>query len=175
MADKISQNNSESKKQSKPARSVAQILDGLLEPTLARRTGMTLDLVRSWAEVCGREFSKTTRPLKIDWPRRAHEDDPFEPATLVVACEPSAALFFQHEQSSIIERVNTFFGFGAIKRIKILQQPVAEPPGSQKHMHQKLSKSEEERLNNLLAGVEDADLRAKLDKLGRGIIIAERE
>ena len=53
-----------------------------------------------------------------------HEDDPFEPAVLVIACEGVAALHLQHETGEIISRINAFFGFNAIGRIRIVQKPV---------------------------------------------------
>ena len=55
---------------------------------------------------------------------RMHDDDPFEPAVLVVACEGAAALHLQHETGEIISRVNAFLGFSAIGRIRIVQKPV---------------------------------------------------
>ncbi len=116
--------SSQDKRKVLTAASLSQVLGNVLEPVVARRTGMRLELLASWKELVGQEFANTTRPEKIDWPRRAHEDDPFEPATLRVACEPSVALFFQHDLASVTERVNQFFGFEAIKRIRIVQKPV---------------------------------------------------
>ncbi|MCB1418612.1 MAG: DUF721 domain-containing protein, partial [Notoacmeibacter sp.] len=69
----------------------------------------------------------TSRPERIVWPRRASDDDPFEPATLVVACEGFAALALQHETNEVIARVNAFLGFAAIGRVKIVQKPVRAP------------------------------------------------
>ena len=106
--------------------SVADLLGKVLEPVLARRTGMRLDLMRAGPELAGPEFCDLSRPEKINWPRQVHEDDAFRPATLVVACEASAALFLQHSQKEILDRVNLFFGFDAISRIQIVQKPVAQ-------------------------------------------------
>ena len=158
----------------KHARSVAELVGNVLEPVIARRAGMTLDLLKTWPELAGPEFSKTTRPEKIDWPRRANEDDPFQPATLVVACENSAALFFQHEQAVILERVNLFFGFQAIKRIRILQKPInrAEKPAVTSG-DAPLSRDEEIRLSALLDEIDDPELKDVLAKLGRGVISRE--
>ena len=52
------------------------------------------------------------------------EDDPFQPATLIIACEGFAALHVQHETGEIIGRINSFLGFNAVGRIKIVQKPV---------------------------------------------------
>ncbi len=75
---------------------VSDLAGGILDPMLRRRTGMSLALVQSWEEIAGSRLAARSRPEKIQWPRRLHEDDPFEPATLVVACEGVAALHLQH-------------------------------------------------------------------------------
>ena len=151
-------------------RSIATHLSKVMQPVLARRTGMTLDLITAWPELVGETFSTTTLPEKIDWPRRAHEDDPFQPATLVVACDGSAALFFQHEMSLVLERVNQFFGFEAIRRIRIIQKPVVTSKPRQVKKLQQMTKEETARLAEILAGVEDPDLRQILEKFGEGVV-----
>ncbi len=158
-------------------KSIAELVGSILEPVLARRAGMTLDLLRVWPEIAGQEFRETTRPEKIDWPRRIHEDDPFKPATLVIACEPSSALFLQHEQTSILERINTFLGFRAIDRIKILQKPVRTVPAkpATAGIAKSLSVEQEARLDAMLEAIDDPELKGALKKLGRGVLSKHKE
>lgn len=170
MTDKTPSNSKKSRGKKAGPRSVADIIGGVMEPVLARRTGMTLDLIKAWPTLVSEEFAKTTRPEKIDWPRRAHEDDPFEPATLVVACESASALFFQHEQAPILERVNMFFGFQAIKRIRILQKPVLPETPAKKKQTKALSEEEKVRLQTLVENIDDPELKQILENLGAGII-----
>lgn len=151
-------------------RSVSEIVGKVLEPVIARRAGMTLDLINAWPEIAGEEFSKTTRPEKINWPRRAHEDDPFKPAVLVVACENSAALFFQHEQAAILERINVFFGFEAIDRIKIVQKAVVSVEKKKPKDLQSVTDMDEKRLAAILDEIDDPVLKETLAKLGRGVL-----
>ena len=106
---------------------VADLAVALLDPVLRKRAGMTIGLVQSWEEIVGERLSATTRPEKIAWPRRMHENDPFEPATLIIACEGFSAVHVQHETGEIIARVNAFLGFAAVGRIKIVQKQVAAP------------------------------------------------
>lgn len=157
------------------ARSVSEVLGSVLEPVIKRRTGMTLDLLKAWPAIAGEEFAKTTKPEKINWPRRAHEDDPFQPATLVVACEPSAALFFQHEQAVIVERANVYFGFEAIKRVQIVQKPVIEGVKGKVDTEAPLSVSDEQRLQHMLDEIDDPNIKDTLAKLGRGIIASKED
>ena len=151
-------------------RSVSEIVGKVLEPVVARRAGMTLDLINAWPEIAGEEFAKTTRPEKINWPRRAHEDDPFKPAVLVVACENSAALFFQHEHPAILERINIFFGFEAIDRITIVQKAVVSLDKKKPKETKPVTNMDEERLAMILDEIDDPVLKETLIKLGRGVL-----
>src|SRR5918995_5909807 len=103
---------------------VSDLASEILDPVLRKRAGISVGLVQSWEEIAGPRLAQNTRPEKIQWPRRMHEDDPFEPAVLVIACEGVAALHLQHETGEIINRVNAFLGFRAVGRIKIVQKPV---------------------------------------------------
>ncbi len=94
------------------------------------------------------------------------EDDPFEPATLVIACEGFAALHVQHETGEIIGRVNSFLGFNAVGRIRIVQKPVRRGGHGRKPRPRPLSADEEGRIAGVVGGVEDEGLRGSLERLG---------
>lgn len=66
---------------------LGDLTGGILDPVLRRRAGLSLGLVQSWDEIVGERLALLTRPERIAWPRRMNEDDPFQPATLVIACE----------------------------------------------------------------------------------------
>lgn len=151
---------------------VSDLAIAVLDPLLRKRAGMTIGLLQSWEEIVGEALARTTRPEKIAWPRRLHEDDPFEPATLIIACEGRAALYVQHETGEIIARVNAFLGFGAVGRIKIVQKQV-EVLAKPKPKPRGLTRGEEVRLGSLITAVEDEGLRAALERLGRAVIVSK--
>lgn len=148
---------------------VSDLAASLLDPLLRKRAGINIGLVQSWEEIAGPRLAAVTRPEKIVWPRRLHEDDPFEPATLVIACDGSAAFRLQHETGEIISRVNAFLGFMAVARIKIVQKSVA-PQVKPKPKLRPLSGAEEKRLDGMVSGIEDDGLRESLAKLGRSML-----
>lgn len=148
---------------------VSDLAAGILDPVLRRRAGIAIGLVQSWEEIAGARLAATTRPEKIAWPRRMHEDDPFQPGTLVVACEGMAALHLQHETGEVIARVNAFLGFAAIGRLKIVQKPVAVPAKARPRPRG-LSGTEAARLDGLVGAIEDDGLREALARLGRAVI-----
>jgi len=157
------------------ARNVGELVGGILAPIIARRAGMTLDLMAAWPDLIGGPLGKSSRPDKILWPRRISDDDPFEPATLIVACEGPQAIFLQHELGTVLEKVNTFFGFQAIRRIKIEQKPVfAKTRSGDPIQPPELTKEEKDRLAELLSDIDDDALKTRLAELGRGIFLRQR-
>jgi hypothetical protein len=149
---------------------VSDLASEILDPILRKRAGISIGLVQSWDEIAGPRLATHTRPEKIVWPRRMQEDDPFQPATLIMACEGFAALRVQHETGEIIGRINSFLGFNAIGRIKIVQKPVQPAVRPQKPRLRPLSADEEDRIAGVVGGVEDEGLRDSLERLGRTIL-----
>jgi len=153
---------------------VSDLATEILDPVLKKRAGISIGLVQSWEEIAGPRLAGHSRPEKIQWPRRMHEDDPFEPATLIVACEGMAALHLQHEAGEVINRVNAFLGFNAIGRVKILQKPVLSQKARPKPVPRPLSEAEKAKLARTVGKIEDDGLRASLERLGATILRQKR-
>ncbi len=149
---------------------ISDLATAILDPVMRKRAGISIGLVQSWDEIVGPRLASQSRPEKIQWPRRAHEDDPFEPATLIIACEGAAALYLQHETGEIIGRVNAFLGFAAIGRIKIVQKPMATSAARPKPGLRALLPAEKSRISSTVDKIDDDDLRASLERLGATII-----
>lgn len=152
------------------AQPVSDLAGSVLDPVLGRRAGISVALVQCWDEIAGARLAASTRPERIVWPRRRHEDDPFEPATLVVACEGAAALRLQHETGEVISRVNAFLGFAAVGRVRIVQKPVAPAAPRPRPAPAQLSAAEQARLSRSVGGIGDEGLREALERLGRSVL-----
>lgn len=149
---------------------VSDLATEILDPVMRRRAGVSIGLVQSWDEIVGPRLAGRTRPEKIQWPKRLSDDDPFEPATLVIACEGAAALHLQHETSEVIGRVNAYLGFPAIGRIRIVQKPVHRAAEASRPRPRVLSAPEKARLSTAVSGIEDNGLREALERLGASIL-----
>ena len=145
---------------------ISDLTTDILDPVLRKRAGISIGLVQSWEEIVGPRLASRSRPEKIQWPRRMLDDDPFEPAVLVIACEGAAALHVQHETAEIIGRVNAFLGFNAIGRIRIAQKPLLQPKAKRPQPPRPLSEPERAKLAKRVEPIEDDALRASLERLG---------
>lgn len=150
-------------------RPLADLVAALVDPVLARKAGMTTALVAAWPEICGERLAAVSRPDKLSWPPRRSDLDPFEPAVLVVACEGASALRLQHQTGQIIERLNAFFGYAAVGRLRIVQQPVHREVPSRKPVLSPVGPEAIAQIAKMTAAIEDTRLRAALEGLGRAV------
>jgi len=155
-------------KRRRPVR-VGELTTGILSPLIARRAGMTAQLLAGWRDVVGAEHGPSTRPEKIVWPRRTGAGDEFVAGTLIIACEASHALWLQHETAQIVEKVNRFLGFAAIDRVRVVQKRLSMESPAHKPRRQ-LDERERGRLQAVLERIEEPGLRERLRKLGEGVI-----
>lgn len=149
---------------------VADLVAELLDPVLSRKTGMTTGLISAWPEIVGSRLEHITRPDKLMWPPQRFPDDPFEPATLVIACEGTASLRLQHQTSEILSRVNAYFGYAAVAKIKIVQKPVVVKRTDHKPRLRPISAREREQISESVEHVEHPRLKAALDALGQSLV-----
>ena len=98
-------------------------------------------LLTNWTEVVGKDWAGFTRPERLKWPRRTDAelgDDGAAAgrggATLVLRVEPARALDVQYQSKQILERINAYFGYGAIAEIRILQAPIGMPEKPQQSL-----------------------------------------
>jgi hypothetical protein len=135
----------------------------------ARHGFAQADVVANWDAIVGSDLAAVSAPERIKWPQGAGEEAQKQGGTLVIRAAPGRALELQYEASRIISRINSFFGYGAVASLKVIQahglpqgRP-APPPLPEKPV------CEQE-----LATLEDGPLKAALERLGRAVAGASR-
>jgi hypothetical protein len=103
-------------------RPLRDLLNRCLGATFAKQGFASTDIVTHWPEIVGPEIAAHAEPIKLQWPRGDTEEA--EPATLVLRVQGPAAIEIQHLSDVILERVNRFFGWRAVKRIVLRQAPL---------------------------------------------------
>jgi hypothetical protein len=154
---------------SKPARTYPRRIADLIKPCLgdvfARQGFAATDIVTHWPDIVGPEVAAHAEPMKMQWPRRDAGET--EGATLVLRVDGPAAIEIQHLAGVIVERVNRFFGWRAVKRIAIRQAPLTrrEAPRPPKGPDAAAVAAAAARLPD----IEDEALRAALARLAAAI------
>lgn len=140
----------------------------LTRAAFARHGFAQAELIGRWPEIVGEELSRASEPERIKWPRGAEESARKAGGTLVIRAAPGRGLELQHDVPRIIERINQFHGYGAIDAIKIIQaatwnrhEPAPRPVPAKKLCEQEL------------AAIDNAPLKAALERLGSGVAAAQ--
>ena len=121
-------------------------------------------LITDWPAIVGQQLSLRTAPDKLSFPRGKREE-----ATLHIRAKGAIALELQHLEPQIIERINSFFGYRAVAKIKLIHAglPIVPSPMVRPRA---LTMDEEISVTTTLANVEDDDLRATLERFGRSLL-----
>ena len=137
---------------------------GKVNRSLSNKYGKTEFLILSkWAQIVGSFFAEHSEPDKIS--RLTEDFDEFDQPIfknfLHVRVSPAAAVEFQHYKDTIIEKINSFFGYKCIKEIKLKIV----------HKKQKLEKIENSSLKTSsqytkkLDSIQNQELKKSLNKL----------
>lgn len=126
------------------------------------------DLITQWPAIAGEAIAKWSEPERIKWPRAA-TDERKQGGTLVIRVVPGRGLDIQHETPRIIERINAFYGYGAIASVKITQGVLTarKPP---RPALAPLRPADAQALESRLETVDDPALKEALRQLGKGVL-----
>jgi hypothetical protein len=134
----------------------------VVRPLVGKKGFVDVDILARWSEIVGAEVAANALPLRISKPRAGSN----EGSTLHVRVGASAyAMILQHREPEICGRINGYFGFQAVTRLKIalgtLPPPKPIPPPAPPPPP--LSEEDAARIGR----VADPELREVLAQLGR--------
>ena len=103
---------------------IAESLRTLNQKFLYKFGKLDYTIHAKWGDIVGSFFVNHSEPLKINSILSSVSEDGSNiyDCYLHVNVSPAAAIEFQHFQDKIVEKINSYFGYKAIKGIKIHQQ-----------------------------------------------------
>ncbi len=84
---------------------------------LGKKGFIEVDIISKWNNIVGDNFASVITPLKITFPINKRS----EGTLFVTAQNSSVALEIMHKNLIIISKINSFFGYNAVTKIKIIQ------------------------------------------------------
>ena len=129
-------------------------------------------IVTKWPDIVGNDMARHTQPEKIVFSR-----DGVSGGVLHLRCDSGAlATEIQHLEPQILDRINTFFGYKAVIRVKLIQGPMPKTKGQPAaRAPRPLSAVEAKNLAGTVANVDDDELREALERLGQSIMGRKKE
>ena len=142
-------------------RPIASTLDRLIARSGHRRGFAEAGLLVDWAAIVGERVGQCTAPERLVRGRGG------EPGALHLRIQPGWATEIQHLAPMILERINGYLGYDAVRRL-VLKQGAAGAP--QRPRSQPPGEAEPPQLTAALAEVDDPELAAALRDLGRAVV-----
>lgn len=135
-------------------------------PILGARGFSGADILESWIDIVGPDLSLGIRPEKLTF-----EKDSRTHGTLHVKSAGGAfAMIFEHQKQRVIERINCFFGYPAVSRIKIAQGKLSLQKPQIQAKKRSVSKVEKEALQQKVQTIEDVNLREMTYQIGLSLL-----
>ena len=140
------------------------LLGQLLDPAARRRGLAEAKLLTEWPTIVGPGLAGRCQPIRLG------KSEDRQGGVLVLHVAGTAALELQHSEPQILERINGFFGYPAVRRLHLIHAP---PPSSSLRpippVHRSVSDVEEIELAQAVGNIRDPGLRDALQALGRAL------
>ena len=126
-----------------------------------------------WSDITGTYFSQYSEPKNItkipDYENNLGET--IYKNQLNVSVAPAAAVEFQHFKDTILEKINSYFGYKAIMDLRIQQNyiPIDKANISSNMRHRKLTENDKKQISNEVKELDNENLKNSLIDLGKNI------
>ena len=147
-----------------PARAVADLVPQIGRAAFRRYGFVQSSVVMRWPEIVGARHAEVCAPESIRFPPGEKSEGILE---LVVL--PAHAPLIQHVIPEIITRVNRFFGYNAVARVKMRQGQVKPQNALEKTAEPLSLKPIPMELGDSLRDIGDPELRAVLESLAHSV------
>lgn len=138
---------------------ISKLIPKLIKPIIQQKGGATAGLLSKWPDIIGQDLSLFTRPGKITYPKRV-----LGAGTLQIDVDPRVALEVSHMTPVLLDRINTYYGYPAIKKLKINSKPFSVKIPTKQIV---VEKKPCENYIQTVSGIEDEHLRQALINLSR--------
>jgi hypothetical protein len=144
-------------------RRLADAAQSATRPIL-REHGFALPAILSeWERIVGEGLARACSPERLA-----------RDGTLTIRVAGPVATELQHREPEIIERIATYFGHRAVRRIRMVRGPLPETTRPAAPPPRPLGDLETRAVDRLTAPIGDPTLRSALRRLGRAVLGAER-
>lgn len=155
--------NAEERPRGGPARNIADIVPNVGRAAFRRFGFVQSSIVTRWCDIVGSKYAEVSAPESIRFPVGQKSD-----GTLNLIVANGFATMIQHVLPEIVERVNRFFGYGAIAKVT-LRQGVIERRRPERRQQPCIAQPVPHDLGEGLREIGDPELRSVLESLAQGL------
>ena len=130
-------------------------------------------ILSKWPQIVGSFFAEHSEPDKISRLTEDFDeyDQPIFKSFLNVRVSPAAAVEFQHYKDTIIEKINSFFGYKAIADLRLQQNFIAKKKNEQPFKSKRFETTDNEKklVKKEIQNIKDKELENSIINLGLSI------
>ena len=146
------------------ARSVSDLMPEIGRAAFRRFGFVQSSIVSRWDEIVGPRYANVSMPESIRFAAGKKAD-----GTLELVVDGAHATMMQHVVPEIVDRVNRFFGYSAVARVKIRHGMVAKREAKPTAKAPPMLKPISFELGDSLREIGDPELQAVLDSLAKSL------
>ena len=150
------------------AKAIADLMPQIGRTAFRRFGFVQSNVVTRWHEIVGERHARVCSPEAIRFPPGEKSE-----GILQLVVLPAHAPLIQHVIPEIMERVNRFFGYKAVARVKLRQGAVKPPPAENRPKAPPSLKPIPMELGDSLRDIGDPELRTVLESLARSLSAKE--
>ncbi len=168
MAKKI---NISSERKSKDLTSISKTVLPIAKQLLGARGFMEIDLLTNWKYIVGDELAQFSLPQKLTF----RKDERTDGSLTVSVLSGAFAMEIKQNEPRILEKINAYFGYKAVSKLKILQNGDPQNFLLGKKSIDNVKKSlvtetEESYITELTKDVDHPELKETLKNLGIAVM-----
>lgn len=142
--------------------SLAKNINRLLKPHALRQGFVDVRILSQWPTIIGAELAGHVRPRSIR-----------NGVLWLEAADSVWAMQVTHAQAQILERINGYFGYNAVQRLRV-EQTYFTPRYADAPPRPRVTAAHQQQADQQVADIKDPTLRERLKRLG-ALIAAEQQ
>ena len=149
-------------------RLLSQTIPKIAGKVFSRKYIMLGRLMTQWAEIVGDDLALKTAPVKLRTMKSKKTGK--RTASLDIAAATADATVLHYRKDLILERINLLFGEGLITSIRFVPKALNDSGPAKPIRKKALTIQEKKYLSSLVEDIDDADIKEKLERLGKAIL-----
>ena len=156
-----------SERKSKDLTSISKTLMPLAKQLLGTRGFMETDLLTNWKHIIGEELARYSLPQKLTF----RKDERTDGCLTIAVLSGAFAMEIRQNEPRILDKINIYFGYKAVSKLKIIQNTNPEYFLISKKSIDNVKKNlvteaEESYITELIKDVSNPELKETLKNLG---------
>lgn len=156
---------------------LAKVVMPVAKQLLGAQGFYMVDLLTNWQTIVGKNLASYALPIKLTF----KQDERCNGCLSIITLSGAFAMEIKQKERMILNKINEFFGYEAVGKLKILQTAAVADFGVNKKPIENLQKNvvsadKENYITELIKDIQSPKLRLVLQNLGQAIVVeAENE